>query len=131
MFYLTLIKSNWAFIFVTLFTVILFIIIFITSIYSTIAGWFNRTHIVISREKFVVRHGPLPWIENKELDTCDLKQFYVKKCSFLQRNIPTYEIHAITRNDKNIKLIGGIPSSEQALDIEQEVKKYLGIEATS
>ena len=79
-------------------------------------------------QKFVVRHGPLPWIGNKKLDTCDLKQFYVKKCSFLKRNIPTYEIHAITRNDKNIKLIGGIPSSEQALDIEREVRKYLGIE---
>ena len=57
MFYLTIIKSksDWAYIFPPLFIVIFFIML-IRSIYSTLAGLFNRTHIVISREKFVSSH---------------------------------------------------------------------------
>ena len=97
-----------------------------------VAGWMNRTHILVSREKSAVRHGPIPWIGNKQLEVSNLKQLYAKE-NRSQSDGDTsklYEVHAITHNDLNIKLVSGLKTSEQALYIEQEVEKYLGIEDT-
>jgi hypothetical protein len=98
--------------------------------YYVIAGWLNRTHIIISHNKIAVYHRPIPWLGNKELDASNLKQLYTKRKISQSGNgtSVTYEVHAIMRNDRNIKLVRGLESSEQALYIEQEIEKYLGIE---
>lgn len=35
--------------------------------YYAAAGWLNRTHIVVSRDKITVRHEPVPWLGNFEM----------------------------------------------------------------
>lgn len=98
--------------------------------YYVVAGWFNRTHIFVSHGKIAVHHRPILWWGNKELESSNLKQLYVKEKISQSRNSTsvTYEVHAITHNGRNIKLVTGLETSEQALYIEQEIEKYLGIE---
>ena len=97
--------------------------------YYVVAGWFNRTHIYVSHGKMAVRHGPIPWFGNKELDTSSFKQLYTKEKISRNRNrTVTYETHVITRDSKDLKLVGGLDTSEQALYIEQAIETYLGIE---
>lgn len=97
--------------------------------YYAIAGWFNKSNIFVSRETIEINHRPVPWFGNKKLAASDLKQLYAKEKISNNRNgtTVTYEVHAILRNGKNTKLLSGLESSEQALYIEQEIEKYLGI----
>ena len=97
--------------------------------YYALAGWVNQTRIIVGLGKLAVRHEPLPWLGNIELDTMNLKQLHTKEHITRGKNGPyvTYEVHATTHNSKNIKLVSGLDTSEQALYIEQEIEKYLGI----
>ena len=98
--------------------------------YTALACWVNTTRITVDQGKVTVRHGPLPWIGNKELDASNLKQLYSKEQISNSRNSTTvtYEVHAVTATGKNEKLVSGLESSEQALYIEQEIERYFRIE---
>jgi hypothetical protein len=98
--------------------------------YYVVAGWLNRTHILIGQGKIAVRHRPVPWIGEKTLEAADLKQLYAKDKVTHSRNgtSVTYEVRAVTRSGRNIELVSGLESSEQAVYIEQEIEKYLNIE---
>jgi hypothetical protein len=100
--------------------------------YAALAGWINTTRIRVDQGRISVRHGPLPWLGNKDLDGSDLKQLYSKEKITRGRNSTTikYEVHALTANGKNQKLVSGLESSEQALYIEQEIERYFRIEDT-
>ena len=97
--------------------------------YTALAGWLNTTRISVSQGKISVRHGPLPWLGNKDLDGSMLKQLYSKEKISRGRNSTSYsyEVHAVLSNGKNAKLVSGLESSEQALYIEQEIERYFGI----
>ncbi len=98
--------------------------------YCVVASWLNKTHIHVGAGKMAVQHKPVPWFGNKELSTYDVKQLYSKEETSGSRKGKTvsYEVHLITHSGRNIKLIGGLDSSEQAFYIEQEIEKYLNIE---
>ena len=107
------------------------VLVIIGLTYYALAGWFNRTHIFVSHDRILVRHRPLPFLGNKTLSASDIKQLYAKKK--ISRRLEgdtsvTYEVHAITHGGRNVKLVRGLDSSEQALFIEQEIEKYLGIQ---
>jgi hypothetical protein len=59
-----------------------------------------------------------------------VKQLYSKEKISRGRNstTTTYEVHAVTHTGKNVKLLSGLESSEQALYIEQEIERYFRIE---
>jgi hypothetical protein len=98
--------------------------------YGALAGWVNTTRIRVDQGRIAVRHGPLPWLGNKDLDGSTLKQLYSKEKISRGRNSTTvtYEVHALTANGRNEKLLSGLESSEQALYIEQEIERYFRIE---
>ena len=98
--------------------------------YSCLACWINRTSVKVNQGRITVRHGPLPWIGNKELDAASLKQLYTKEKVTTNRNstTTTYEVHVLTANGRNVKLVSGLEFSEQALYIEQEIERYFRIE---
>src|SRR5690349_4002321 len=77
--------------------------------YSALAGWFNTTRISVDQGKVTVRHGPLPWFGNKDLEGANLKQLYSKEKVSRGRNSTsvTYEVHAITATGTNEKLVSG------------------------
>ena len=97
--------------------------------YSAIAGWFNRTYLRVGRGMLEVFHRPVPWIGNKTLPATEIRQLFVKDHVEYRNKIltVTFEVHAITQEGKTIKLVRGLASHEQALFMEQEVEKYLGL----
>lgn len=98
--------------------------------YHAFIGWFNRTHIVFSPRKLTIAHRPFPWIGSLELNARTLKQLYSKERISRGRNgtSVTYEVHAVTKDGRSRRILGGLENSEQALYIEQEIESYLGIE---
>ena len=98
-------------------------------VYYVLAGWFNRTHIFVTPDKIEVWHEPIPWVGNKLINAGSIRQLYTKEQVSRSRSgkIVKYEVHAITRGRRNVKLVDNLPSSEQGLFIEQEIEKYLNI----
>lgn len=98
--------------------------------YSTVASWLNSTRVKIDQGFVSVRNGPVPWFGNKDFLTGDLKQLYSKETISQGRNSTsaTYEVHLITTSGKSEALVKGLETSEQALFIEQEIERHLGIE---
>jgi hypothetical protein len=97
--------------------------------YYALCGWLNRTRITVGRGKVSVRHGPLPWFGNREMDSSAIKQLYAKEMISTSRNGTTvsYDLNALTRDGRSIKFVGGLENSDQALYIEQEIEKFLGV----
>jgi hypothetical protein len=100
--------------------------------YYVIAGWLNKSNVFLSKHTIEINHKPIPWFGNTKFKSTDLKQLYAKEKVTNKRNgtTVTYEVHAILKNKKNIKLLSGLESSEQALFIEQEIENFLQIENT-
>jgi hypothetical protein len=97
--------------------------------YGVLCGFFNRTVIEVEGGRFTIQHGPLPWPGNRTIDTADLKQLYCRQRVRNTRNgtSETYELHAQLADGKQLKLISGLDEAEQALFLEQQIEKYLGI----
>lgn len=101
----------------------------IALMYYALAGLLNRTRISVSREKIMVRHGPLPWLGNTELEIRNLKRLYIKKK--MEPGTP-YEVHALTQSGKTLKLVAGLAmTSSQASYLKQEITRFLGIKEVS
>ena len=115
---------------IVLFFPLLHVAVGIGLTYYVVAGWVNRTHILVNRGQIAVRHGPIPWIGNTDLAVSALKQLYAteKRSLFGRGNPETYVVNAITQHGRTIPLVSGLATREQALYIEQEIEKYLGIE---
>jgi hypothetical protein len=98
--------------------------------YFVIAGYVNKTYITISYDSLAVQHKPLPFPGAQILKTSDIKQLYSKEKIYHGRNGTScsYEIHVITHSGKTVKLLSGLSSSEEALFLEQEIEKHLGIQ---
>jgi len=99
--------------------------------YYVIAGYLNKTYVRVDYSSIVIKDSPLPFFRNKTLNSSDIKQLYSKEKIRHNResgSSVSYEVHAVTNDKKNIKLLRGLESSEQALFIEQEIEKFLKIE---
>jgi hypothetical protein len=97
--------------------------------YFMLAGYVNRTVIDVDFDRLTVKSGPLPVWGNKKIPSRTLRQLYVKGNTYSDMGtIMTYAVRAITDDQRNIKLLGGLDSTEQALFIEQEIEKFLHIE---
>jgi hypothetical protein len=57
-----------------------------------------------------------------------LKQLYAKEDGYSRSGYPiSYAVHALTDEQRNIKLLAGLDTSEQALFIEQEIERVLNL----
>ncbi len=97
--------------------------------YRAFAGIFNSTQITTTKQKIDIKHKPLPWIGNKTISAFDIKQLYCKEKVTKGRNgtSVSYVLHALTKDNKDVKLLAGLSSIEQALYLEQQIEKYLSI----
>jgi hypothetical protein len=97
--------------------------------YFVLASLVNVTEIKLSPGEFSIRHGPLPWLGNKRLAASHINQLYCKeKVSHRRRSTSlTYEVHAVTSANTTEKLIAGLNEPEEALFLEQEIERFLGI----
>jgi hypothetical protein len=98
--------------------------------YGFIANLLNKTHIYVSEGMISIRKKPLPWFGNTDIDSSDVKQLFSKEVVTHSKNSTHiyYEVQVITNSGRDIKLVGRLDTSEQALYIEQQIEKYLRIE---
>jgi hypothetical protein len=95
-------------------------------IYYGAAGSINRTRIFISADSISVRHGPLPWLGNRQLRLADMKCLYVRVKHENRGNASRYIVHALTKSGKALTLVGGPNlSSMQASYIQQELERIV------
>jgi hypothetical protein len=97
--------------------------------YYALAGFLNTTEVRVGMGEVEVTHGPLPWFGKRRLETAGIAQLYSKEVAHRQRRGTSYshEVHVATRDGQQVKLLSGLDSSEQALYLEQEIERYLGI----
>ncbi len=99
-------------------------------LYSVAAGFLNTTVITIARDLLSVRHGPVPWRGNKEVRRGEIRQVYSKEVVHHGKHGRSfsYEVWVGMRSGKDIGLVDGLETSEEALFFEQEIEKYLRID---
>lgn len=97
--------------------------------YYSLRRLVNSTVVKVSPEQVTVKEGPLPFWKNIDLDARDIEQVYVKQ--YVQRSkkgsTTTYQVHLVSTNGKHKELLAGLDKPEQALYLEQEIERYLGI----
>lgn len=99
-------------------------------VYTTIAGFLNRTVIRIERDHLTVRHGPLPWRGNRDVSALDLEQLFCTQKLTRNKNGTTvrYGVEASLKDGRHLGLASGLEVREQALFIEQAIEQHLGIQ---
>ena len=124
---------------------ILLILIFVNLImaYNTLIHLVNTTKITANTNTLTIQHGPLPQLEgnmfgsNKTLSLKDISQIYCvkKRTNTYPSNKkairPSYKLQAITTTNKKINLLISISNINEALYIEQELKRFLEIKDQS
>jgi len=97
--------------------------------YYIVAGLLNRTYVSVDSQGLTIRHEPIPWFGGKTIETSRLKQLYSKEIVSRGESGPhvSYELRATLKSGGDMKLLAGLASQQQALYIEQELEKHLGI----
>ena len=98
-------------------------------LYYTLASWFNRMVITLTRQTLSVRYRPLPVYGNITLPTAELRQLYPKRVVVAvykggNEAIVTYELRAILKNNQHIKLFE-FDSPKEVLYIKQQIEAWL------
>ncbi len=97
--------------------------------YYTAALFLNRTTVTVRRRELRVSHTPLPWWGPPPIPVGDLEQIYVeRKVSHNKKGTTVlFQVMAVTRNHTGRKLVTGLTELGQALYLEQEIERVLGI----
>jgi len=98
--------------------------------YYAVASFVNKTHVTLERGILRIAHRPLPWPGARELAGMSLRQLFCKEHISRGKNgvTVTYELWALHDDGSTkTKLAAGM-ELEQALYLEQELEKALGIQ---
>ena len=97
--------------------------------YFTICGFVNSTVIRVGSGRFSLKHGPLPWRGNVDIDASSLEQLYSEQRVHRGKNGTTYsyDVMAVERDGLTRKLITGLEDASHALFLEQTLEAQLGI----
>lgn len=89
----------------------------------------NHTRIVIDGTKLSVRHGPLPWRGNQELEVSAIKQLFVHRRTTRGKNGTslTYSLCANV-DGVTVDLVRGLSRQDEAQFMEQLIEDHLVIE---
>ncbi len=103
-------------------------IIGVVMAYITLAGFLNTTVILATHAGLEIQHGPLPWPGNGHVDC--IHQLFTKERVRRSRRGGTrysYELHALTSNGDQRRVVGRLTEAAQALWLEQQLEERLGI----
>lgn len=97
--------------------------------YFVVCMFVNRTFVGVAGGNLTVTHTPLPWPGNRVMPAADIEQLYCFERVHRGKNGTsiTYEVNAVDRGGRKVKLVGGLQEAEQALFLEQEIERALGI----
>jgi hypothetical protein len=99
-------------------------------IYHTVCSCLNCTTIEFWNGIISVRHGPLPWPGNVDMESQKLTQVHGRKSSeirigFIKRY--RYSLIGVLKDGRQVLLVGGELEKDQALFIAKEIQKRLGL----
>ena len=100
--------------------------------YYLLCKYFNKTIFRVTRNYLTTQHRPLPvpFYGPKDVSIDDIDQFYCKEYVAATQNkrpVYAYAVYLITNTGKEIKILKGLDTPQQALYVEQEVEKFLGL----
>jgi hypothetical protein len=97
--------------------------------YFTIAGFINKTDIIISPMQLQVRIQPMKWPGEGTYYISDIQQLYTFKKVRKTKNGTsiTYEVRMLDNHEQEKTLIRGLEARSQGLYIEKEIEKIVGI----
>lgn len=97
--------------------------------YFLVANWLNKTDIFVNKYLIEIRISPMPWRGNMQLDTADIKEFFVERhvAGSEKKRKVTFAVLFRQNNDKTTNLVSGLESQDQALFIEKRIENYLGM----
>ncbi|MEE2788328.1 MAG: hypothetical protein VX589_13380 [Myxococcota bacterium] len=102
--------------------------------YLGLAKVFNRTTIQANRQKIRVAHGPFRWGKPREIHVSAIQKLYVHKEHHRRRgqgiDNPKYAVHALLKGGGSVPLVDGLTGQFQALFIEQELERFLGLDTS-
>lgn len=97
--------------------------------YFVAATFVNRTTVTATRDRVVVRHGPLPWLGNVDLPSSEIEQLFCKER--VQRGkrgtSVTYDLCAKRKTGPTARVLRSAADADQALYFEQTLERALGI----
>ncbi|MEM8950941.1 MAG: hypothetical protein AAGA21_13725 [Pseudomonadota bacterium] len=98
-------------------------------VYYTFAELLNKTTITVDSRRLTVRHYPLPWWPAPTIDVADIEQFYVVERVRKSKDSETvyFDVHAVKRDNRNVKVLLGLEEVGQALYLEQTFEKIMNI----
>ena len=101
-------------------------------LYSVVAGFTNSTTVKASETALAIHHGPLPWKGNKTIPRASVSQVYCKEITRPSKRGPVsiYNIETLGENGIRDTLVKNLTDPEQALFVEQQIEKHLGIKDT-
>jgi hypothetical protein len=97
--------------------------------YFTVCGFVNSTIVEVGSGVISVRHRPLPWWGNRTFESADVDQLYCRRRIVHGKNTTreVYDLRAITKDGREVKLLSTLEEPEQALYLEQEIERRLRI----
>jgi len=96
--------------------------------YSTLAGFLNRSTLRLNRKMLIVQHDPLPWTGEAKVPVADLEQLYCKSVrSSDKNNTISYQLCAVLKDGREIKLLSGLEAPEVGIFMEQQIERLLKI----
>jgi hypothetical protein len=110
---------------------ILAVVIEIMILYSVLAFTLNNTYIELTAEDLLVRFAPIPWPGKKMLKRSEIRQLFCKESTRYDRYLAVkyvYELHGLTQDGRDIKLLGGQKSPDVVRYFEQVLEPWLPIE---
>lgn len=112
---------------------LLFICVGVSAAYFCIASLLNKTIITINQKCIEVRHQPVPWPGNTEIERSKIVKLMVKEKHYWgsSKNKPkmSLQILALTMKAEPLKVLTGLKYRKQAEHIKQEMEACLGFES--
>ncbi len=98
--------------------------------YAIVAGRVNRTHITVASGSLSIRHAPLPWWGNVEVDAESIMQIYCQDyASKLDPETDLYRVFAIIRGSRRpTVVVEDLELASYAVFLEHAIERALGIE---
>ena len=96
---------------------------------SALAGWLNRTRVRVAQDALTVTTRPLPFFNDRNIAPSELQRVYCREVVHRSRggSYSTYEVRAVLRDGRNLKLIRGFDRFEPAGYLVDRIREILGI----
>jgi hypothetical protein len=95
--------------------------------YYTLAGFLNRSQVILDRTSFSVAHGPLPWLGNLQVPITQIDQLYCKEKPGKNNSSTSYQLSIVLKDGRKKDLLSNLDSPEIGFYLEHQIESWLNI----